>query len=81
MIGARSNRTSAVVDLFCGILGKTPEFGLLTDEGRMADWVVHVDTDVLPPAQVLGSAVGIKAQEGVPYITGLDKLLIGLTTG
>jgi len=79
VIGARSNRTSAIIDLFCGILGKTPEFGLLTDEGRKADWIIHVDAHALPPAQVLGSAVGIKVQEGVPYIRGLDKLLIGLT--
>ncbi|NPA36080.1 MAG: DUF521 domain-containing protein [Chlorobi bacterium] len=79
VIGARSNRTSAIIDLFCGILGKTPEFGLLTDEGRKADWIVIVETDTLPPAQILGSAIGIKVQEDVPYIKGLGKLLKNLS--
>ncbi len=78
VLGARSNRNSAIIDLFCGILGKTPEFGLLTDEGRKASWVIELTTDTLPPAQVLGSAIGIKVQEEVPYIKGLDKLLAEL---
>ena len=79
VIGARSNRTSAIIDLFCGILGKTPEFGFLTDEGRKADWVIKVKTHSLPPAQVLGSAIGIKVQDGVPFVKGLDNLLMGLS--
>lgn len=28
VIGARSNRNSGIIELFCGILGKAPEFGL-----------------------------------------------------
>jgi predicted aconitase len=79
VIGARSNRTSAIIDLFCGILGKTPEFGFLTDEGRKADWIIDVKTSSLPPAQVLGSSIGIKVQDEVPYIRGLDKLLMGMS--
>jgi predicted aconitase len=79
VIGARSNRTSAIIDLFCGILGKTPEFGFLTDEGRKADWLIEVNTHSLPPAQVLGSAIGIKVQDEVPFIRGLDRLLTGLS--
>ena len=79
VIGARSNRTSAIIDLFCGILGKTPEFGLLTDEGRKASWLIEVKTNSLPHPQLLGSAIGIKVQECVPYIKGLDKLLMGLS--
>lgn len=73
VIGARSNRNSAIIDLFCGILGKAPEFGLLTDEGRKASWVIEVNTKQLPPAQVLGSAIGIKVMEDVPFIKGLAK--------
>ena len=34
VLGARSNRNSGVIELLCGIVGKVPEFGLLTDEGR-----------------------------------------------
>lgn len=73
VIGARTNRNSAIIDLFCGILGKAPEFGLLTDEGRKASWVIEVKTKSLPEAQVLGSAIGLKVMEDVPFITGLEQ--------
>ncbi len=36
VIGARTNRNSGIIELLCGIVGKVPEFGLLTDEGRRA---------------------------------------------
>lgn len=75
VLGARSNRNSGIIELFCGIVGKTPEFGLLTDEGRKAKWLVKVETSQLPNAQVLGSAIGMKVVEDVPYITGLDRFL------
>jgi predicted aconitase len=75
VLGARSNRNSGVIELFCGVLGKAPEFGLLTDEGRRAKWLVEVKTSKVPEAQVLGSAVGMKVVEDVPYIAGLDKYL------
>lgn len=35
----------------------------------------EIRTSKLPNAQLLGSAVGIKVMEDVPYITGLDKYL------
>lgn len=75
VLGARSNRNSGVLELFCGIVGKTPEFGLLTDEGRRARWVIEVKTSGLPAAHLLGSVIGKKVMEDVPYIVGLDKLL------
>lgn len=75
VIGARSNRNSGIIEFFCGILGKAPEFGLLTDEGRRAKWLVEVKTSRLPNAQLLGSAIGMKVVEDVPYITGLDRFL------
>ena len=75
VIGARTNRNSGVIELLCGILGKTPVFGLLTDEGRRAKWQVELKTSYLPDAQVLGSAIGMKVIEDVPYIKGLDKFL------
>ena len=75
VLGARSNRNSGIIELFCGILGKAPEFGLLTDEGRKAKWLVEVKTSKTPNAQVLGSAIGMKVVEDVPYITGLDRFL------
>jgi len=52
-----------------------PHFGLLTDEGRKADWVVRIQTTKKPEAQLLGSAIGMKVMEDVPYVIGLDKWL------
>lgn len=75
VIGARCNRNSGMLDLFSLILGKVPEFGLLTDEGRKADWIIELKTTKLPEAQVLGSAIGLKVMEDVPYVEGLDKFL------
>ena len=57
------------------LIGKAPEFGLLTDEGRKAKWLVEVKTSRVPNAQVLGSAIGMKVVEDVPYIIGLDRFL------
>ena len=75
VLGARTNRNSGILELLSGIVGKTPEFGFITDEGRRAKWLVEVKTSKLPTAQVLGSAIGMKVIEEVPYIVGLDKLL------
>ncbi|HBM79216.1 MAG TPA: hypothetical protein DD426_00015, partial [Clostridiaceae bacterium] len=75
VIGARTNRNSGIIELLCGIVGRAPEFGLLTDEGRKAKWLIKVETSKVPEAQVLGSAIGMKVVEDVPYITGLDKFL------
>ena len=75
VLGARTNRNSAGIDVLCGILGKAPCFGFLTDEGRKATWKVEVKTSKKPNAQLLGSAIGIKVMEEVPYIVGLDKFL------
>ncbi len=75
VLGARCNRNSGMLDLFSAIIGKVPEFGLLTDEGRKADWIININTSKLPEAQILGSAIGMKVMEDVPYIVGLDKYL------
>ena len=75
VLGARCNRNSGMIDLFGSILGYVPEFGLLTDEGRKASWKVIIKTTKKPEAQILGSAIGIKVVEAVPYIIGLDKWL------
>jgi predicted aconitase len=57
------------------VIGYVPKFGLLTDEGRKADWIVEVKTSKKPEAQLLGSAIGMKVMEDVPYVKGLDKWL------
>ncbi len=73
VLGARCNRNSGIIDLFGSIVGYVPYFGLLTDEGRKATWIIEVKTDKIPEAQVLGSAIGMKVMEDVPYVKGLDK--------
>ncbi len=75
VLGARCNRNSGIIELFGSIAGFVPEFGLLTDEGRRATWVIEVDCEHRPEAQVLGSAIGMRVMEDVPYITGLDRWL------
>lgn len=75
VLGARCNRNSGIIELMGSIAGFVPEFGLLTDDGRKADWVVEVRTEQLPEAQLFGSAVGMKVLDQVPYIKGLDKWL------
>lgn len=75
VLGARCNRNSGMLDLFGSIIGYVPEFGLLTDEGRKATWVIKVKTKTRPEAQILGSAIGMKVMEDVPYVMGLDKFL------
>ena len=77
VLGARCNRNSGIIELMGSIAGFVPEFGLLTDEGRKADWIVEVRCEKRPEAQLLGSAIGMKVMEGVPYVKGLDRFLGG----
>ena len=75
VLGARCNRNSGIMDIMGSIAGCVPHFGLLTDEGRKATWIVKVQTTKRPEAQLLGSAIGMKVMEDVPYITGMSKWL------
>ena len=75
VLGARCNRNSGIIDIMGSIVGYVPYFGLLTDEGRKATWVIKIATTKKPEAQLLGSAIGMKVMEDVPYIIGLDKWL------
>ena len=75
VLGARCNRNSGIIDLMGSIVGFVPYFGFLTDEGRKAKWKVEIRTSKKPEAQLLGSAIGMKVMEDVPYIVGLDTWL------
>ena len=75
VLGARCNRNSGIIDLMGSVVGYVPYFGLLTDEGRKATWIVEIKTTKKPEAQLLGSAIGMKVMEDVPYIVGLDQWL------
>ena len=75
VLGARCNRNSGIMDIMGSIAGFVPHFGLLTDEGRKATWIVQVKTTKKPEAQLLGSAIGMKVMEDVPFITGMEQWL------
>ena len=75
VLGARCNRNSGIMDIMGSIAGFVPHFGLLTDEGRKATWIVKVQCEKKPEAQLLGSAIGMKVMEDVPYITGMNQWL------
>ena len=75
VLGARCNRNSGIMDIMGSIAGFVPHFGLLTDEGRKATWIVKVNCKKKPEAQLLGSAIGMKVMEDVPFITGMNQWL------
>ena len=75
VLGARCNRNSGIMDIMGSIAGYVPYFGLLTDEGRKATWIVQVKTTKKPEAQLLGSAIGMKVMEDVPFVTGMEQWL------
>ena len=77
VLGIRTNRNGAGMDLIQAMLGKAPLFGLMTDEGRKAKWLIEVKTSKEPDWGVIGTAIGRKCVEDVPYVTGLDRYFRG----
>lgn len=75
VLGARCNRNSGIIDIMGSVVGFVPYFGLLTDAGRKASWIIKLETTKKPDAQLLGSAIGMKVMEDVPFVEGLDKWL------
>ena len=75
VLGARCNRNSGIMDIMGSIAGFVPHFGLLTDEGRKASWIVKVECKNRPEAQLLGSAIGMRVCEDIPYIVGMEQWL------
>ncbi len=80
VLGIRTNRNAGGMELLCALVGKAPYFGLMTDEGRMATWIIDVKTTKEPDWGVLGAAIGIKVVEDVPYVIGVDKYFGGEVT-
>ena len=72
VLGIRTNRYGAGMEMICAMLGKAPEFGLMLDEGRKAKWLIDVKTSAEPDWGVLGTAIGRKCVEDIPYIAGVD---------
>ena len=80
LYGVRTNRNAAGMEVMCALLGKAPYFGLMTDEGRKATWLIEVKTSGEPDWGTLGGAIGEKCVEDTPYIVGIDKYLDGKLT-
>lgn len=73
VLGARTNKNTAIIELISGILGKTPCFGMLLDENRKASWIIKVEAKTKPLPHVLGALIGKTILDEVPFITGLEK--------
>jgi predicted aconitase len=74
--GARSNRESANSALCAAVTGYVPEYGLLLDENRKGDIVVHVEADMKSAYEYhLLGMMGDKIGEGIPVFTGLPKVI------
>jgi hypothetical protein len=80
VLGIRVNRMATGMEVLCAIAGKVPVFGVLTDEGRRANWHVDVRLSEEPHWGALGGAIGTKLVENIPYITGIDQW-IGMEYG
>ena len=74
--GARTNRESANSALCAAVTGCVPEYGLLLDENRKGDIVVHVEADMKSAYEYhcLGM-MGDKIGEGLPVVVGLPKVI------
>jgi predicted aconitase len=73
VIGAKTNREGGPAALAAAFVGKTPCYGLHRDENRVADIHVKVEAKLskLSDWGALGYAIGKKAENKIPYITGI----------
>jgi len=73
VLGARTNREGGPSALAAAFVGKTPNYGLHLDENRSPDIHVKVDAEFtkLSDWGALGYAIGRKAENKIPYITGI----------
>ena len=63
VLGARCNRNSGMLELMGSIAGFVPEFGLLTDEGRKATWIIELKCEKKPESgQVAGDGAERRGQ-------------------
>lgn len=73
VIGAKTNREGGPSALAAAFVGKTPCYGLHLDENRVPDIHVHVNANLskLSDWGALGYSIGKKAENNIPYITGI----------
>lgn len=75
VLGVRTNRYGAGMEMVCAMLGKAPYYGLMTDEGRKAKWLIDVQTSGEPDWGALGAAIGRNCVEDIPYVAGVRQYI------
>ena len=75
VIGAKTNREGGPSALAAAFVGKTPYYGLHLDENRIPNIHVQVDSSLkkLSDFGALGYSIGTKAENKIPYLTGIHK--------
>lgn len=73
VLGAKTNREGGPSALAAAFVGKTPCYGLHLDENRVPDIHVKVEAALTKFSDwgALGYAIGKKAENKIPYITGI----------
>jgi predicted aconitase len=73
VLGAKTNREGGPSALAAAFVGKTPCYGLHLDENRVPDVHVQVEAELkkLSDWGALGYAIGKKAENRIPYLTGI----------
>lgn len=73
VLGAKTNREGGPSALAAAFVGKTPCYGLHLEENRIPETHVQVNTQLtkLSDWGALGYAIGKKAENKIPYITGI----------
>jgi predicted aconitase len=75
VIGAHTNREAAQSALAAGVIGKTPEYGLLLKENRKATHLIEVEATLKDEFDysLLGYYVGKMVGYGIPVLTEIVK--------
>jgi predicted aconitase len=75
VIGAKTNREGGPSALAAAFVGKTPCYGLHLDENRAPNIHVEVNASLKKVSDwgALGYSVGKKAENKIPYITGIKN--------
>ena len=79
VLGARTNRTGDLIDIYCAITGRAPRTGLYIDENRMA--TIHAKIEDFPEEAygdarfypLLGYTIGKQCGNQVVAISGIPK--------
>ncbi len=74
VLGARTNRESALSALAAALVGKTPEYGLHLEENRKPDFVVEIELPLSTEVEyaALGYYIG-QNYSGIPYFRGRKR--------